>query len=192
MPRPNPEGTSPNWPQLCETAATQDGYFTASQARTAGYSRQLLDYHCRQGRFEKVRRGAYRLAHFPYGDHDDLTLDWLWTERAGVVSHDSALALHGLSDVLPRDRHLSVPRTWRGRRRHPPRGLILHFAELVEARDVEWYGAVPVTKPLRTLRDCAASGLSPDLLSQAVERGLEEGRVSRVQISDFWEEVARR
>jgi len=48
-----------------------------------------------------VRRGVYRLEHFPAGEHEDLVALWLWTDRAGVFSHETALALHGLSDTLP-------------------------------------------------------------------------------------------
>ncbi len=44
-----------------------------------------------------MRRGVYRLVHFPVGDHEDLTAVWLWSEREGVFSHETALALHDLS-----------------------------------------------------------------------------------------------
>src|SRR6187431_1886442 len=91
----------PDWDRLYETASAQDGHFSTQQAAQAGYSSQLLLKHIRSGRVARVRRGIYRLVHFPAGEHEELVIAWLWSERAGVVSHQSALALHGLSDALP-------------------------------------------------------------------------------------------
>jgi hypothetical protein len=44
--------------------------------------------------------GAEFIVHFPAGEHEELVAAWLWSELAGVVSHQSALALHRLSDGL--------------------------------------------------------------------------------------------
>src|SRR5690349_14504727 len=91
----------PNWNHLFETAAAQEGLFTTQQAAEAGYSPQLLVHHVHRGRIVRVHRGIYRLVHFPAGEHEELVAAWLWSERMGVVSHQTALALHGLSDALP-------------------------------------------------------------------------------------------
>src|ERR1700722_16737287 len=92
----------PSWDRLFELAAGQDGLFTTEQAGGAGYSSQLLDHHVRGGNIVRVRRGIYRLVHFPAGEHEDLVVAWLWSEQAGVASHETALSLHRLSYVLPR------------------------------------------------------------------------------------------
>lgn len=111
----------PDWSILYEAAAAQEGYFTTQQAVEAGYSPQLLLHHVRNGRARRVRRGIYRLVHFPAGRHEELVVAWLWTERAGIFSHQTALALHGLSDALPAKVHLTLPSEWRARRlRIPP------------------------------------------------------------------------
>ena len=112
--------TQPDWDGLFEIAAAQDGLFTTQQAAAAGYSPQLLSHHLRAGRIVRVRRGIYRLVHFLAPDHEDLTTIWLWSEQAGVFSHQTALALHGLSDVLPSRMHLTVPAAWRQRRLRVP------------------------------------------------------------------------
>ena len=57
----------PDWDQLYETAGSQEGHFTTKQAEDAGYSPQLLAKHLRAGRIARVRRGIYRLVHFPAG-----------------------------------------------------------------------------------------------------------------------------
>src|SRR5687767_5773912 len=97
----SPAGARPDWNRLFEIAVGQSGLFTTQQAADAGYSPQLLIHHVRTGRVARVQRGIYRLVHFPAADHEELVAAWLWSERAGVVSHQSALALHDLSDILP-------------------------------------------------------------------------------------------
>ena len=58
----------PDWDRLYETAAAQEGFFTTRQAADAGYSSQLLVHHAAGGRVTRVRRGIYRLVHFPVGE----------------------------------------------------------------------------------------------------------------------------
>ena len=168
----------PDWDQLFETAAAQDGLFTTRQAAEAGYSPQLIDHHLRARRMLRIRRGVYRIVHFPAGDHEDLAAVWLWSEQAGVFSHQTALALHNLSDLLPAQLHLTLPLVWRARRLRVPEGVVLHFGDLAEQEQV-WFGPVPVTAPLRTLGDCAAAHLQPDLLRDAARSALARGMVSR-------------
>jgi len=173
----------PDWNRLFETAATQAGLFTTQQAAEAGYSPQLLVHYVRTGKAVRVRRGIYRLVHFPAGEHEELVAAWLWSDLAGVVSHQSALALHGLSDVLPAQIHLTLPEAWRRRRFRVPADIVLHYAD-VPTNDRSWFGAVPTTNSRRSLNDCAKSGLSPELLQQAAQQALRRGLVTRDEIGD--------
>lgn len=176
----------PDWSRLFETAAGQAGFFTTRQAADAGYSPQLLVHYLHVGRAVRVRRGIYRLVHFPAGEHEEFVLAWLWSERAGLVSHQSALALHGLSDVLPSNIHLSLPSTWRRRRLRVPEDVVLHYADVPQL-DRSWFGAVPTTNPRRSLNDCAREGLSPELLRQAAQQGLRRGLVTKADLGDVEE-----
>lgn len=45
-----------------------------------------------------------------------------------------------------------------------------------------WPGSVPCTSALRTLRDCIDIGVSPDLIEQAIEEGLQRGLFTEAQI----------
>ena len=65
---------APDWAALYATAETQAGHFTLAQAEACGYSPQLLQKHLAGERIERVRRGIYRLAHFPRTEND-------WTGR---------------------------------------------------------------------------------------------------------------
>lgn len=173
----------PDWNRLYEIAAAQEGHFTTKQAAEAGYSPQLLIHHVHAGRVVRLRRGVYRLVHFPAGEHEDLVVAWLWSECSGVFSHETALSLSDLSDVLPSRIDLTLPAAWRARRLRIPSGVPLHYAD-VPAADRAWRDAVPITCPRRTLADCAQASLSPDLLRQAARQALLRGLASEAELGD--------
>ncbi|HEY6922836.1 MAG TPA: type IV toxin-antitoxin system AbiEi family antitoxin domain-containing protein [Steroidobacteraceae bacterium] len=171
----------PTWQALYDVAASQQGLFTTRQAASAGYSPPLLAHHQKAGRITRVRRGIYRLTHYPPGEHEELVTAWLWSESLGVISHQTALSLQGLSDVLPPQIHLTLPLAWRQRRFRVPKGLVLHFAD-VSTKERIWIDAVPMTSTPRTLNDCALIGLSPDLLRQAAKQALARGLVTSAEL----------
>jgi predicted transcriptional regulator of viral defense system len=173
----------PSWDRLFEAAAAQEGYFTTQQAALAGYSPQLLAHHVRAGKLTRVRRGIYRLVHFPPGEHEDLIAVWLWSEREGVVSHHTALALHSLSDILPSRVHLTLPAGWHHRRLRVPPGVLVHYGD-IRASERVWVGALPVTSVRRTLADCAAAHLSPELLDQALRQALARGLIVQSDVQE--------
>jgi len=175
--------SKPSWNRLYEVASAQEGHFSTHQAAQAGYSPQLLRKHILAGRVVRVRRGIYRLVHFPSSEHDELVVTWLWSERQGVFSHQTALALHELSDALPSKIHLSVPASWTSRRLRVPKGVIVHHMDVAKS-DRSWFGAVPATSVSRTLADCARDGLSPDLLRQAAREALERGLVGKHELDE--------
>jgi predicted transcriptional regulator of viral defense system len=170
-------GGPPDWEVLYSTAQSQSGYFTTEQAATAGYSPQLLRKYLDNGRVVRVRRGIYRLVHFPASEHEDLVVAWLWAEQGGVFSHETALALHDLSDALPAKLHMTLPMSWQRRRLRVPAGLVLHYADLGDFDRTE-FSAVPVTSAQRTLRDCLEANVSPELVRQAVLQARRRGLIS--------------
>lgn len=94
-----------------------------------------------------------------------------------MFSHATALALHDLSDVLADIAEVTLPLTWRARRLSVPAGVCLHHADIV-VTDRTWVGNVPATSVARTLRDCAAAPLPPDILQQAIEQAVRRGLVA--------------
>lgn len=173
----------PDWHKLAGVATAQEGSFTTKQAAEAGYSPQLLIKHIRARRISRMRRGIYRLVHFPAGEHEDLIAAWLWSDQAGVISHHTALALHDLSDALPSKVHLTLPQAWRRRRLRVPPGVVIHHAN-VPPDDLAWFGAAPTTNPRRTLNDCAREALAPDLLRHAAQQAIRRGLVARAELCD--------
>lgn len=166
---------------LYSVAQSQAGYFTVGQASDAGMDRSTLSYHARPGgRYERIGRGVYRLRHFPTSPHEHVVAGWLPLRNAGaVVSHESALELYDLSDVIPDAVHLSVPRSQRGQR--PRTGVRIHTtARALEPTEVRDAAGVRATSPERTLVDCLEDGAAPEQMElafrQALSRGLTTSR----------------
>jgi predicted transcriptional regulator of viral defense system len=182
VPRTATNGSTPDWDRLFEIASEQAGYMTNKQASEAGYSLPLLQFYIAKGRLQRVQRGILRLGHYPPSDHEDLVPLWLWSERHGTFSHETALMLHDLSDALPSKRHMTVPAAWTKRRLRLPRGLVLHYADLRKSERA-WLGPVPITTPLRTVADCAAAHVADDLVRQAVQQGVRRGLFERAEVT---------
>jgi predicted transcriptional regulator of viral defense system len=160
---------------LFDVAAAQQGYFTAAQARACGYSPALLSHHARGGRFLRVRRGLYRFREYPSSPREEVMAAWLAAgpERA-IVSHESALDLLDLSDVIPNAIHLTVPRSRRGL--EAPPGVLLHTTTRPPRRDetTEREG-IRLTEPLRTILDAAEWGTGPEQIALAARQALARG-----------------
>jgi predicted transcriptional regulator of viral defense system len=164
----------PDHNALYQIAEQQAGYFTVAQARQAGFSSSLLSYHLDAGRFERVKPRVYRFVQFPASRHEDLYVASLQAGPEAVISHDSALALYDLSDLLPDQVHVTIPRT--ASRRRP--GLRLHTNQL-EPEDITRYEGLPVTTVLRTLADVTNAGLADEQVQQAIREALRRGLVTR-------------
>ena len=169
---------------LHELASTQGGYFTAKQAAAVGYGKRHLDYHARSGNVLRVGHGLYRLPTVHPSEHDDLIRLSLWSRNRedqpqAVVSHETALGVHALGEMLPSKTHLSVPPSFR---KAAPKGCILH-RHLLDADDIEQREGFRVTTPVRTLLDIAVeSSVSTDQLNRIVAQSLEQGLVSRSEL----------
>jgi predicted transcriptional regulator of viral defense system len=161
---------------LYRLAESQAGYFTARQAIGSGMDRSTLRYHARPGgRYDRVQRGLFRLRHFPSSPHEHVMAAWLPLRESGaVVSHESALELLDLSDVIPNSVHLTLPRAQRGQRRRE--GIRRHFPSNYptngEIREVH---GLPVTTPERTIVDALKSGVQPEQVEMAVQQALDRG-----------------
>ncbi len=171
--------TNSDHDSLYRIAETQAGYFTSEQARSVGFTPSLLAYHAQVRQFERIERGLYRLIRFPATPHEDLFVASLSAGPHAVISHDSALAFYELSDLMPSEIHLTVPRT--SSRRHP--GLRFHTNRLEES-EVSRYNGLRVTTVPRTIADVAAGGLADELLIQAIHQSLQRGLTTLKKLQD--------
>jgi predicted transcriptional regulator of viral defense system len=175
-------GTSKSpWDSLFRIAVVQEGLFSAVQAKEAGCSQQLLGRYLATGKIERVRRALYRIVHFPRGENEDLIALWLWSRNEGVFSHETALFLHQLSDVLPTRAHLTLPRAWARREVKLPPRVIVSYDDLPD-EDRTWQGPVPVTTIRRTLADCLHADVSAELVAQASAQAAERGLITPAEV----------
>lgn len=176
---------NPDPVKLYHTASLQGGYFTARQARAAGYTKQNIAHHVDTRRFERVSRGFYRLREFPAEPHEDVIAAWVKTgpDRA-VVSHETALALYELATVRPRKISLTVARDQRpaGNRPHLPALLIHTTTRPFRPGDVVKRFGVRITSPVRTIADAAEAGTDPSFIIEAVARALDTGLVTAEEL----------
>jgi predicted transcriptional regulator of viral defense system len=173
--------------RLYELAEKQYGFFTTKQAKAAGYAENTHPYHVQAGNWIREHRGIYRLANFPQDDRPDLMLWSLWSKNRagaclGIYSHQTALSLHDLTDVMPAKLHMTVPKSFR-RNSKIPAQLVLHYADVPES-DTGIAHGVRTTTPLRTILDLLSAGEIPtSMLRQALREGLRRGVIRRSEIS---------
>lgn len=161
--------------RLYVLAEGQGGYFTTADAKSAGYPYSLQHFHIQRGKWIRVERGIYRLRHFPTVNREDLIRWWLWSQKKGVISYESAADIYDLGDILPSRTHLTVPLNFR---KKAAKGVVLHKAQL-EPGDIEKRDGLPVTTPLRTILDLAQQHLEPERLAVVAKDAVHKGLVNR-------------
>lgn len=163
---------------LAALAASQDGLFTAQQAEGFGVTRRLLSHHAKTGRYERLAHGLYGVPEIPASPSRMVVAAWLLAggENA-VVSHETALALHDLSDIIVDEVHLTIPRSRRSRK--PPAGAVVHTRlEPYDDADVQSRHFVRVTAPAVTILDCLESGSGIEQIEMAICQALQRGWIS--------------
>lgn len=170
---------------LLEVAKCQSGFFTAQQAVSAGYLSKNHTYHVHQGHWIREYRGIYRLSYFPSGTHDELILWSLWSSnRAGLIqgvySHETALQIYEVSDVLPSQLNMTVPKTFR-RLADIPTILTLHYSNL-SSSDIIKKDGYSITTPYRTLDDLIQDSTDDNIIEQALKEFRKRGLITERQL----------
>jgi predicted transcriptional regulator of viral defense system len=168
--------------KLFAIAEGQGGFFTAKQAEEAGFDRTHHAYHVRVGNWQREHRGVFRLAQFPVPERSDLVLWSLWSRNRedhvqGVYSHQTALSIYDLSDLMPAKLHMTVPLKFR-RSADIPSIVVLHYDDL-PAYEVEEREGYRLTRPIRTIVDVSNQReVSSEILSKAFTEATVRGLVT--------------
>lgn len=167
---------------LFAIASSQHGYFTSRQAEECGVSASLLNHHTRKGRYIRTVRGIYRIKNYPSSPREEVVVAWLAVGKdKAVVSHESALDLHELSDVIPNAVHLTVPRSLRTVLKLP--GVRVHTTvDQLSNADTTIRDGIRVTSVPRTIVDAASTGVGPEQIETAVRQALQRGQTTRRRI----------
>lgn len=165
--------------ELYSIAEGQNGFFTAKQALSSGYSDRMQSYHVANGDWIREARGIFRLTSYPPSPVSEIMVWYLWScnrggEPQGIISHATALELYSLSSWSSQKIHMTVPPGFR--RMAVPEVLQLHRKQL-DKPDTMIRDGVRVTTPLRTIVDVLVDEQVPvkyieEALSEALARKL--------------------
>jgi predicted transcriptional regulator of viral defense system len=164
---------------LFQIASQQQGYFTTAQSIEAGYKDAVHPYHVKNGNWIREWRGIYRLSRYPLTENGQYALWSLWSRNRknipqGIYSHQTALSMFDLSDIMPQKLHMTVPI---GFRRHSeiPKVLILHRNKITP-EEIEEREGFSVTRPVRAIIDLIIDeSVSVDIIKQAYKESKQRG-----------------
>jgi predicted transcriptional regulator of viral defense system len=152
--------------ELLEAANGQYGYVTTDDARADGVDPVQLRVMAHRGLLERVARGVYRFPIVPVTPLDQYMEAVLWPRTTAVLSHETALDLHGLCDVNPTRIHVTVPADYRLRRDVSP-VYQLHERDLDES-DIAQHEGIPIVTVFRAILDGIEANIGGHLIEQAV------------------------
>lgn len=169
---------------LWEVALDQHGFVTLSDARQLGVSGDAVAMLALRGKIQRVATAVYRFPRFPAGPNAPYMQAVLWTgDPQACLSHDTALALYEVSDINPDRVHLTVPRIRRIRRSGGDLYTV-HHEDLTDS-EIGWWDEIPTVTLATAIRQCIGTGRPAYLLRQALERGLDSGRLNAADQQDL-------
>jgi very-short-patch-repair endonuclease len=137
--------------ELARLATRQDGIVERRQLTELGLGAGAIDYRVRSGRLILLYRGVYAVGHEALTDRGRIRAALIAAGPTAVGSHRTAGAVWKLIPSVPPFVEVTV--TLRGPRTR--KGLVVHSTR--RPPDVRIVDSLPVTAPLRTLADLAAS-----------------------------------
>jgi predicted transcriptional regulator of viral defense system len=165
--------------RLFQIASEQQGYFCTAQAIEAGFQDATHPYHVKIGDWIREWRGIYRISRYPQTEEGHYALWSLWSRnrqgmRQGIYSHQTALSLFDLSDIMPDKLHITVPPSFR-RHSEIPGVLVLHRG-IITHQEVEEREGYSVTRPVRAIIDLIVEeSVSMEILRQAFKESKKRG-----------------
>jgi predicted transcriptional regulator of viral defense system len=145
----------------------------------------------RRGTVERAARRVYRLADFPATPAAPYLEAVLWTGQTGAcLSHDTALALHELSDINPGRIHVTVPRDRRLRRAGGDL-YVVHQEDLREDQ-IGWWERIPIVTAETAIGQGIDSGMPSYLLTQALGIGARRGAITTDRLAGLQAQLEAR
>ena len=162
---------------IAALAGRRHGVISREQLRGLGLSPAAIDHRVRAGRLHVIHRGVYSVG------HRVLTIEGRWiaavlaSGAGAVLSHASAAAAWELRPIGAGAIHVTIPAT-PGRALRT--GIRLHRSKMLALGHSTVHHAIPITTPVRTLVDIAAT-----LKGRQLEQALD--RAEQLRLVDFAE-----
>jgi predicted transcriptional regulator of viral defense system len=175
--------------ELADLASEQYGFLTPDDARERDIDPINLIRMFQRGHLDRRATGVYRMRLTPPSSLDAYMEAVLWPGRGvrGVLSHETALDLYGLSDVNPGKIDVTLPRAHRIRRAVPTMYRI-HHEDLAD-EDITAFEGIPIVIPARAIRQAHGANLGPALIGQAIDHGESDGRLTRREADELRREL---
>jgi predicted transcriptional regulator of viral defense system len=170
--------------ELLPLAEQNDGLVTANQARAIGILDSVLSRLTQREKLERVARGVYRIPHYPANRLSQYREALLWARASHgpeniALSHETALAVYGISDMNPSQVHITVPKGARLRRQRP-KWIVIHRGDLPPT-DVTTHEGLPVTTVAKSVLHVANETGRFGLARQAIKDARKEGYISAAE-----------
>lgn len=142
----------------------------------------MLAHHAKSGRFLRVRQGLYRIREYPSSPLEDVVAVRLATgKETAVVSHESALDILGLSDVVPEVVDLTIPRAQRYVVRLEESAVHTTTRRLSKSEVVVRNG-IRLTGPARSIVDAAEASTAPEQIIAAIGQAFDRGIITEAKL----------
>jgi len=162
---------------IYKIAEDQGGYFSLSQAKAIGIRRNQIYRAVKQSTIERVYRGVYRLVLFPGNQFEEIYAAVVSVGDQAVVGYETALYVYDLSDIIPDDIHLIMPRSSSRRRKH----IKMHTNKL-DDQDITIYEGFRITTVARTIVDVLATHTDTDQVRMAISQAIAKGMTTREKL----------
>lgn len=166
--------------ELLAIAAEQGGYFTSKQAIKCGYRYSTQKYHVEVGNWTKENHGMYRFSFLPFSKYDELIKVSLWSRdkndiAQAVISHESALFVHELGDIIPGKIYITVPK---GFRKKPKEKNYVLVKENLQPDEIQTKEGFNVTTPIKTIVD-VAKRIDPEQFERVVADSIKKDFINQ-------------
>ncbi|MGM0442329.1 MAG: type IV toxin-antitoxin system AbiEi family antitoxin domain-containing protein [Elusimicrobiota bacterium] len=143
--------------QIIDFLRSNGGIAGYRQISKAGFSTAQLKEHIDSGRIEKMDRGLYILSDGPTVENTDLVAVSIKAPK-GVICLLSALAFHEITDEIPKQVDIAIPRgSHENKIKYPP-VKFYHFSQKSWEKGIEKYDRagheVKIYSIAKTLADC--------------------------------------
>jgi predicted transcriptional regulator of viral defense system len=155
---------------LYKIAEDQGGYFTLSQANSIGIRRNQIYRAVKRSKIERIYPGVYRLSLFPASKFEEIFAAVISVGEEAIVGYETALYIYGLSDIIPADIHIILPRSSSRRRKH----IKMHTTKL-DKGDITTYEGFQITTVARTIVDVLSSHADADQVQLAISQAIAQG-----------------
>ena len=169
---------------LREHAVDRFGYITTRDAENLGVDPHRLNKMTGRHVLTRVSRGVFRFDDVPPSPLDQYAAATLWPlEVQGVLSHATALDLHGVCDINPNRIDITVPAGFRTTRT-PPEVIRLHREDLA-AQDLTWHEGLPIVSVPRAILGGIEQHVGWNLIEQAIDTARRTGRLTAEQADEL-------